>query len=192
MRNRATVIVALTLVFCTTMTFGQAPSAPQKPGPEVKKLGVFVGKWKVVGDVKSGGGMGPGGKVTGAATCEWIFGGFGVLCDETATIPGGMGELRDVVIIGYDADAKQYVLTQVTNPGYVWKCLGSVDGDTWTWFGEQTGKGKTYFLRFTMKWMSKDSYDFKNEIGPNADSMTVMMDGKETRATAPSAEPAPK
>jgi hypothetical protein len=173
------------------MALAQTSSVPPKPGPEVKKLGVFVGKWKVVGDVKPGGGMGPGGKVTGAASCEWIFGGFGVLCDETATTPG-MGELRDVVIYGYDADAKQYVLTQVTNPGYVWKCLGSVDGDTWTWSGEQTGKSKTYFLRFTTKWTSKDSYDFKNEIGPNADSMAVMMDGKETRLTASAVKPAPK
>jgi len=40
------------------MALAQAPAGPPRPGPEVKKLGAFVGKWTAVGDVKSGGGMG--------------------------------------------------------------------------------------------------------------------------------------
>lgn len=47
-------------------------------------------------------------------------------------------------------------------------------------------------LCFTLKWKSHDSYDFKNEAGPNADSMTVMMDGKDTRVTAPAVKSVPK
>jgi hypothetical protein len=70
------------------------------------------------------------------------FRGIRVLCHETAIIPG-MGEFRDVVIYGYDAEAKEFVLTQVTNPGQVWMCRGSVDGETRTWSGEETVNGKT-------------------------------------------------
>ncbi len=68
----------------------------------------------------------------------------------------------------------------------------AVDGDTWTWTGQDTVDGKTMQLRFTVKWTSKDSYDFKNEAGPNLDSMAVMMDGKGTRMTLSPAKPAPK
>jgi len=60
------------------------------------------------------------------------------------------------------------------------------------WTGQDTEDGKTMQLRFTVKWTSKDSYDFKNEAGPNVDSMAVMMDGKGTRMTLPAAKPAPK
>jgi hypothetical protein len=67
-----------------------------------------------------------------------------------------------------------------------------LSGDTWTWNGEATRNGKTILLRFTMKWTSKDSFDFKNGVGPNADSMQVMMDGKETRVTPPAAKSAAK
>jgi hypothetical protein len=74
MRHRSTLIVGtLVLVLCTTMALAQTSSAPPKPGPEVKKLGVFVGKWTAEGD------MGPGGKAATTESCEWISGGFAVL-----------------------------------------------------------------------------------------------------------------
>jgi len=191
MRYRATLVVGtLVLTLCTTTALAQGPAGPPKPGPEVKKLGVFVGKWTAVGDVKPGG-MGPGGKMTGTSSCEWISGGFGVLCRETATVPA-MGKITDVGLLSYDANAKTYVLFQVNNMGATWILRGTMDGDTWAWTGEDTVDSKTMQLRFTVKWTSKDSYDFKNEAGPNADSMAMMMDGKGTRVTAPAAKPAPK
>jgi hypothetical protein len=180
----------LVLVLCTTMALAQAPSGPPKPGPEVKKLGVFVGKWTAVGDVKPGG-MGPGGTMTGTSSCEWISDGFGVLCRETATVPG-MGKVTDVGLLSYDASAKNYVFFQVNNVGATWIGRGTTDGDTWTWTSQDTVDGKTMQLRFTVKWISKDSYDFKNEAGPNIDSMAVMMDGKGTRMLLPPPRPAPK
>jgi hypothetical protein len=191
MRHRATLIVGtLMLVLCTTMALAQGPSGPPKPGPEVKKLSVFVGKWAADGDVKPGT-MGPGGKSPGTESCEWTSGGFALLCREIATVPG-MGKITDVSITTYDAEAKDYVFFQVNNWGAIWTARGTLDGDTWTWTSQDTVNGKTMQLRFTQKWTSKDSYDFKNEVGPNADSMTVMMDGKETRVTAPAAKPASK
>ena len=59
MLQRATPgVLTLMLVLCCNMALAQAPAGPPRPGPEVKKLGAFVGKWTAVGDVKSGGGMG--------------------------------------------------------------------------------------------------------------------------------------
>jgi hypothetical protein len=107
MRHRATLIVgSFVLFFCTTMALAQGPSGPPKPGPEVKKLGVFIGKWTADGNVKPGGMMGPGGESPGTESCEWTSGGFAVLCRETATVPG-MGKITDVSITTYDAEAKK-------------------------------------------------------------------------------------
>jgi Protein of unknown function (DUF1579) len=190
MRHFPTLVVpTLILVMGVTVTLAQNSSAPQ-PGPEVKELGRFSGKWTVLGDVKPGG-MGAGGKSTGSESCEWASNGFALLCYETVVTPG-MGEITDVGIMSYDANARNYVFFQVNNWGAIWTGRGTVNGDTWTWTSEDTIDGKTMQLRFTVKWTSQDSYEFKNEIGPNADSMAVMMDGKGRRLTASAAKPAKK
>jgi Protein of unknown function (DUF1579) len=187
MRSRATLIHgAFMLLSCATMARAQALSAQPNPGAELKKLGVFVGRISAEGEVKP-----RGGKMTSASSCEWISDGFGVLCRETATVTG-MGKITDVGLMSYDANTKTYVLFQVNNMGSTWLFHGTADGDTWTWTGQDTVDGKTMQVRFTVKWTSKDSYDFKNEAGPNLDSMAVMMDGKGTRTALPPAKSAPK
>lgn len=80
----------------------------------------------------------------------------------------------------------------MNNWGAIWTARGTLDGDTRTWTSQDTVDGKTMLLRFIQKWTSKDSYDFKNDVGADANSMKVMMDGKETRVTAPAAKTAPK
>ncbi len=189
MRHRVTLVVPMLFVVLFAITsMAQAPSGPPKPGPEVKKLGVFVGRWDAVGDVKPGP-IGPGGKMTGFSACQSISDGFGVLCRETATVPG-LGEVTDVGLLSYDAEAKNYVFLQVNNMGATWILRGTAKDDTWTWTSESTMGGKPMQLRFTVKWTSPDSYDFKNEAGPNANSIGVMMDGKGTRSRAPELKPA--
>jgi hypothetical protein len=191
MRHRAALVVpTLMLALCTTTALSQGPSASPKLGPEVKQLGVFVGKWAAEGDLKPGP-MGPGGKTTVTESCEWTSGGYAVLCRETSTVPG-MGKVTHVSIVSYDAEAKNYVSFKVSNLGRVWTTRGTVNGDTWTWTGEHTMDGNTTQYRITQRWTSKDSFDFKSEAGSNADSMMVMEDGKESRVTAPPASPTPK
>jgi hypothetical protein len=104
-----------------------------------------------------------------------------------------MGEITDVGIVSYDPNAKNYIFFQVNNWGAIWVGRGTFNGDTWTWTSEDTLNGKTMQLRFTEKWTTPDSYEFKNEVGPNADSMMVMMGGKLTRVTDmdAAAKPAP-
>src|SRR5947209_19073053 len=82
---------------CTTLALAQASFTPPKPGPEVQQLGKFVGEWTTVGTVKPGP-MGPGGKVTGTESCEWVSGGYAVLCKETAIVPG-IGKLTELSLI---------------------------------------------------------------------------------------------
>lgn len=140
--------------------FAQTRTGSQK----TQHISIFVGKWKLDGDVKPGG-MGPGGKTTGTVSCEWIAEGFGILCHETVSLPGTKGKLTDVVLMAYDDEAKNYFFSQVSVGVAVWVGRGTVNGDTWIWTVDGTADGKPIHMRFTDKWTSPDSYEFKNEIG---------------------------
>jgi hypothetical protein len=175
-------VPTLALALCTTTALAQDPPASLKPAPEVKQLGVFVGKWAAEGDLKPGP-MGPGGKTTVMESCEWTSGGYAVICHETAIVPG-MGKITHVSLMSYDAEAKNYVSFKVSNLGRIWPNRGTLKGNTWTWTGEHTMNDNTVHFRITQKWRSKDSFDFKSEAGSNADSMMLMEEGKESRVTA--------
>ncbi|MGH9773322.1 MAG: hypothetical protein ACRD50_00060 [Candidatus Acidiferrales bacterium] len=149
MHHRATLIVGtLALIFSTAAGLAQAPSSPPKPGPEPKKLGVFVGNWSAVGNVKH---SGP--QITYTSACEWVSDGFGVLCRETAAGPFGPGvdKITDVELLTYDAIAKNYVLFQVNNVGKSWILHSTAEADIWAWTGQDTMNGQTMQLRFTVK-----------------------------------------
>src|SRR5713226_4938959 len=73
-----------------------------KPGPEHKKLDMFAGTWTLDGDMKHGA-MGQGGKVTENENCEWMEGGFFLVCHidvKTTT----MGKGTSVSIMGYSTE----------------------------------------------------------------------------------------
>jgi len=181
------IVSVFAVALCSAVAFAQAPQAPPKPGPEVKKLNAFVGKWSSTGEMKPGV-MGPGGKFSGIDTCESVSGGFGVLCRGTMDM-GPMGKGVEVGIHGYDADSKKYLYSAVGSDGTVTLARGEVNGDAWTWTAEGTMAGKMMKQRFSVKWTSKDAYEFKFEAGPDANSMQTVMEGKETRV-APAAKPA--
>src|SRR5688572_18950405 len=82
----------------------QAPQAP-KPGPEQERLGYFVGKWTVEGEMKPGP-MGPGGKFTASDNCEWFEGRFSVVCRSEGKMP--MGPSKSLGILGYSTEEKVY------------------------------------------------------------------------------------
>lgn len=52
---------------------------PLKPGPELKKVDGFVGTWTLEGSTKPGI-MGPGGPVAETGKCDWMEGGFYLVC----------------------------------------------------------------------------------------------------------------
>lgn len=190
MRHRITLIAAtLAFVFCATFVFAQAPAGPTKPGPEVKKLGVFVGKWTSTMDAKP---MppNPGGKGTASSNCYWIAGGFGVSCTESGDLGAG-GKYTDVGTYAYDSETKKYVYSQVSSDGSIIYAHGTVSGDTWTWTADMPMGGKMTHGQFTAKFTSKDAFDMKFELGPDANSMAVAMTGTATRVK-PAAKPAAK
>ena len=111
-----------------------------KPGPEHKKLDMFAGSWTLEGDMKPSA-MGPGGKTTENEKCEWMEGGFFLVChtDFKTTMGNGSG----ISIMGYSTDDKVYTYREFNSWGEFDDSKGSVDGDTWTWINDEKMSGMT-------------------------------------------------
>ena len=158
----------------------QAAQAP-KPGPEQQRLGYFVGKWTVAGEMKPGP-MGPGGKFTASDDCQWFEGRFTVICRSEGTMP--VGPSKSLGILGYSPEEKVYTYYGVDNTNMTMSSVpkGTVQGDTWTYTDEGTMGGQKFKSRVTIKELSPTSYTFRMEMqGPDGKWMP-MMESKNTKA----------
>lgn len=149
-----------------------------KPGPEHKKLDIFAGSWTLDGDIKPGP-MGPGGKMTETEKCEWMDGGFFLVCHSD--FKGVMGGGTGVSYMGYSTDDKTYTYREFNSWGEFDDSKGSVDGDTWTWTSDEKMGGQAMKGRFTMKVTSPTSYTFSFEMSQDGTKWTTVMDGKATK-----------
>jgi hypothetical protein len=150
-----------------------------KAGPEHKKLDVFAGSWTLDGDLKSSS-MGPGGKMTESEKCEWMEGDFFLVCHADAKTT--MGNATAVSVMGYSTDDKTYTYREFNSYGEYTESKGSLDGDTWTWTGDDKIGGTMMKGKFTMKMTSPTSYDFTYEMSPDGTKWSLLMDGKATKA----------
>jgi len=168
-------ICAAILIMLTT---GWAQMEMPKPGPEHKKLEMFVGSWALDGDTKPGA-MGPGGKVTEYEKCEWMDGGFFLVCHTDFKTSTGDGS--GLSIMGYSTEDKAYTYREFNSWGEFFDSKGSVEGNTFVWTNEEKMGGRPYKSRFTIKISSPTSYDFTFEMSPDGTKWTTVMDGKATK-----------
>ena len=149
-------------------------SPPQKPGPEHQRLGFFVGKWKVEGEIKPGP-MGPGGKISGTDSCEWFDGRFTVICRSGSQGPSGPS--KSIGLLGYSPEDKAYTYYGVDNSSMTMSTVpkGHVEGKTWTYTDESTMGGQKVRSRVTIQEESATAYTFRMEFeGPDGKWMPVM------------------
>jgi hypothetical protein len=167
-------ILAAWLVLAAAAVAQEMP----KPGPEHKKLDIFVGSWTLEGDMKPGV-MGPGGRTTENEKCEWMEGEFFVVChtDYKTTMGNGSG----ISIMGYSVEDKSYTYREFNSWGEFTDAKGSLDGDAWTWINDFK-EGNMTKGRFTMKVTSPTSYNFSYEASEDGTKWTLAMDGKATKA----------
>ena len=156
MRIRASLALALVCGF-TALSLAQAPPELPKPGPEDKKLEVFLGTWKVEAEFKPNGYV-PAGKGVTTATLTSGSGGFCVKTRAEGQTPLTEG------IIAYDSHAKRYREFYVSSAGLVGTGTGSVSGNTWTWMMEDTILGMAVKGRTTITFLSASQYKMKYEM----------------------------
>jgi hypothetical protein len=155
-----------------------------KPGPEVKKLGYFVGTWKSDGELKENPFGMPAGKYTSMDKCEWFQGGFQVVCHTNGT--GPMGAMHGMGVLSYNPMKKVYTYYGIDSSGMAEESTGHVDGNMWVYTSDENMGGKTIHGRYSMV-TAGDSYTFKYETSEDGQKWTVNMDGKSTKA-APAAK----
>ena len=159
-------------------TVAMAQMEMPKPGPEHKKLDQFAGSWTLDGDMKPGP-MGPGGKMTESEKCEWMEGGFFLVC--RTDFKSAMGNGTGLSILGYSPDDKSYTYREFNSWGEFDDSKGSVDGDTWTWTSDEKMGGMAMKGRFTMKITSSTTYNFTFEMSQDGKQWNTVMDGRATK-----------
>ena len=130
MKNVGTIFAAWLVLAAAALAQMEMP----KPGPEHKKLDMFAGAWMLEGDMKPGP-MGPGGKMTEYERCEWMDGGFFLICHTD--FKSGMGNGSGMSIMGYSNDDKSYTYREFNSWGEFDDSKGSLNGDTWTWTSDE-------------------------------------------------------
>jgi hypothetical protein len=147
------------------------------PGPEVKKLGYFLGTWNSVGQVKPNALM-PAGRYTWTDKCDWFPGGFQVVCYSAGRSP--MGSTQGLAILAYDPEEKTYTYRGIDNSGSNSAARGTVEGNNWAYTSEEKVNGKTLHGRYSMT-TSPTSYSFKYETSEDGKNWTLVMEGKTMR-----------
>jgi hypothetical protein len=168
----------MALAVCTILAASALAQEMPKPGPELKKLDVLTGSWTLDGEMKPGA-MGPGGKMTEIQKCEWMDGEFFLVCH--ADFKSSMGDGSGISVMGYSKDDKIYTYREFNSWGEFEDSRGSLDGDTWTWLGDEKEGGMVMKGRFTMKITSPTSYNFTFEMSQDGAKWTTVMDGKATK-----------
>src|SRR5271166_1687657 len=132
-------MIFLTALLWEAVAVGQMQ--PPKPGPELKKLEVFAGTWTVDGNMKPGE-MGPGGAMTENEKCEWMEGGFYMVCHSD--YKSSMGNGVELSVMGYSNEDKAYTYHEFSSDGEMVDSKGKLDGDTWTWINDEKIGGATW------------------------------------------------
>jgi hypothetical protein len=168
-------LALLILVLLGLAVISSAQMQMSKPAPELKQLDWMAGKWKLEGDAKPSP-MGPGGKMTMTEDVHWMQGDF-FLVSHSKFSGAGMGEGSAISIMGYDSGAKKFTYNEFNSFGEAAKSTGTVDGKTWTWYGEdKMGKGK-----FIMNVTSPTSYTFQYDMSKDGNEWTTVMTGTATK-----------
>ena len=174
MKTIATICAAWVVLAAAAVAQMEIP----KPGPEQKKLDMFAGSWTLDGDMKAGP-MGPGGKMTENEKCEWMEGGFFVVCHSD--FKSAMGNGAGLSVMGYSTDDKTYTYREFNSWGEFTDSKGSVEGDTWTWTSDEKMGGMAMKGRFVMKIVSPTAYNFSFEMSQDGTKWMMVMDGKATK-----------
>jgi hypothetical protein len=174
-------VVAFLILMMGVPMRAQAPQGAPAVGPEVKRLGFFIGTWKEVGTAHMGAMQGPEGKVTSTTKYEWLSGGF-FLVGHSDTVTS-MGTNREMSVMGWDDAKKNYTYHSFDDMGEMDEATGAVNGDTWVWTADNMG-GAPIKARFTIKEVSKTEYKFKMEVSQDGNTWILALETTSTKVVA--------
>lgn len=146
--------------------------------PELAQLEYFVGTWKSAGEIKASL-TSAGGQLIMTEQYEWMEGGFFLVIRSGFSSPMGSGS--GMAFMGYDTARQIYTYDEFNSTGEAQHSTGTLDGDTWTWSGEQHLGGMITKTRFMMKMVSATVYSFRFETSPDGIRWSPVMEGSAAR-----------
>jgi hypothetical protein len=150
-----------------------------KPGPEVQRLGYYLGTWRGEGETK-GGPFGPAGRLSSTTTCEWFAGGFQLVCRGEETGPTGKRIFLN--IRAYDETAKAYTEYGISSFGESeYDTGGSIVGNKRTFVLDIDFDGKPAKLSYTEVQVSPMSFTYQAEASIDGGPWTAIAEGKVTK-----------
>jgi len=164
------------LVFSvSTQLAAQAPP----PGPEAKKLAVWVGAWQYEGEAQASP-IGPAAKISGRQTGRLVMNGFAL--EWTGEEKGPFGGVQWGEMDVYDAAAKNYPYLGYQNDGTTWSGASVVSGNAWKFAGTITSKGTTYKYRGDGAFSADGKvWTWKNELSTDGKAWVPWTQGKMTK-----------
>ena len=174
--KRIAIAVALIVLLSAVASRAQTP-AP-KPGPEHKKLDIWVGDWTYDGEDKATP-LGPAGKHSGKISVRPILDGFFV--EFRGEVKGPRGTHRWLEIDGYDPLNKKFFWHNFGSDGHADAVTYTIDANTVSYSGTTVRGEKQYKMRGTgvftpdlMSWIEKweMSVDGKTWMQSSEDKFT--------------------
>jgi len=159
-------VTALALVGTLLPVTLQA-QAPPTPGPEHKKLAIWVGDWTYEADVKATP-LGPASKVSGKVTVRPALGGFFVEWNGEDKGPAGPGRWHE--IDGYDPATKKYMWFTFASDGGLQTVTYTIDGTNLPYAGTQVSGGSRYQIKGTVV--------FAADFMSNVEKREISLDGQ--------------
>jgi len=163
---------------CLALAQGQTTRTP-KPGPEVQRLGYYVGTWEGHGEAK-GGPFGPAGKLSSRMTCNWFSGGFQVICRGEETGPTGKRAFLN--ILSYDRKTRTYTEYAISSLGDSEYDRGGtlVDGKLTYILKEDSGR-KSARIRYTEVHVSPVLLTYRAEASRGTEPWRLIAEGRIAR-----------
>lgn len=168
-----------TLVATITSMAALGTARAERPRTaEHARLGVFVGKWNVVGDMTPSV-LSPGGRFAGVHIGAWEFGGYFVVMRYSGTDNGR--KVSQIDLFGWDADSKHYTYDSFNSLGQRVNFTGSVEGDTWMWSAERTTGGTRMLMRMMQRFTDDRTMTWKIETSTDNEHWATAVTGQAKR-----------
>ncbi|MGA2363718.1 MAG: DUF1579 family protein [Candidatus Aminicenantales bacterium] len=160
-------VIAVSVVLLVFAVFAWAQTPAPKPGPEQKKLEIWVGKWTYEGEAKANP-LGPAGKYSGMATVRPVLGGFFV--EWRAEEKGPSGTTQWFEIDGYDAVNMKFMWNNFSSDGSFETAAYTIEANTVNYSG-------THFLG-EKQYKFRGSCVFAPDLMSSVSKQEISVDGK--------------
>ncbi len=160
----------------------QPAPAPEQPTQQQLMMNYFAGDWTLTGTTKVDP-KDPGAPFTATEHAAWVPGGF--FLETHSVMKGPMGNVHGTRVMEYNPSNQLFTYNAYNSLGEHTMAVGKVQGKTWVWNSEQKLNGIVVKGRYTVTFISPDSYSFTREVQKPKGGWSIVQQGTATRVAAP-------